>query len=76
MKVLNAPEYAELIHNNRLHFTDTIKLNENGHVIKMQRIERPSVETEAVELNVKEDRVEIGKYEINLDNHIVFTIKG
>jgi hypothetical protein len=77
MKVLNAPEYAEVVMvGKKLFFTDKLEIKEDGYVIELKRVSKPSIETEAVELNVKENKVEVGKYEIELDNHIGFTIKG
>jgi hypothetical protein len=77
MKVLNAPEYAEVIMaGKKLFFTDKLEIKEDGYVVELTRINRTPIETEAVELNVKENKVEIGKYEIELCDHTSFTIKG
>lgn len=78
MKILNAPEYAEVIlHGRRIHFTDAVELKENGCIVELKRVGKPSIETEAVELNIKEDKVKVGKHEfiLNSNDHIAFTIK-
>jgi len=79
MKVLNTPEYAELIlPDRRIRFTDAVEIKEDGYVIELKRVSKPSIETEAVKIDVEENKVRVGKYEIELGNynHIGFTIKG
>jgi hypothetical protein len=77
MKILNAPEYAELIlPDRRIHFTDKLELKENGYVVELKRISRSPIETQTVKISIEEDKVKVGKYEIGLDDCIRFTVKG
>jgi hypothetical protein len=79
MKLINAPEYAELIlPDRRIHFTDKLEMKEDSYIVELKRIGRPSIETEAVKIEIEEDKVKAGKYEFILGNndHVVFTIKG